>query len=64
MISPERRGYVAVDDADAFGPASGRALQLDDETGRDIGSEKLLEIVFDGNKPVRNGDQFGIGMKK
>ena len=37
---------------------------LKDETGRDIGSEKLLEIVFDGDKPVRNGDQFGIGMKK
>jgi hypothetical protein len=37
---------------------------LQDETGRQIGSEKLLEVVFDGNKPIRNGDQFGIGMKK
>jgi DNA-binding beta-propeller fold protein YncE len=36
---------------------------LDDEEGRQIGSEKLLEIVFDGTKPVRNGDQFGIGRK-
>jgi len=34
---------------------------LKDETGRDVGSEKLLEIVFDGKKPVRNGDQFGVG---
>jgi hypothetical protein len=34
---------------------------LDDEAGRQIGSEKLLEIVFDGSKPVRNGDQFGRG---
>jgi hypothetical protein len=34
---------------------------LKDETGRDVGSEKLLEIVFSGEKPVRNGDQFGIG---
>ena len=37
---------------------------LKDETGRDIGSEKLLEIVFDGQKPVRNGDQFGTGSRK
>jgi hypothetical protein len=37
---------------------------LQDETGRQIGSEKLLEIVFDGNKPVRNGDQFGVGMTR
>jgi hypothetical protein len=36
---------------------------LDDETGRQIGSEKLLEVVFDGAKPVRNGDQFGIGRR-
>jgi hypothetical protein len=37
---------------------------LQDETGRQIGSEKLLEIVFDGAKPVRNGDQFGLGTKR
>jgi hypothetical protein len=37
---------------------------LADETGRQIGSEKLLEVVFDGDKPVRAGDQFGIGLKK
>jgi DNA-binding beta-propeller fold protein YncE len=36
---------------------------LQDEQGRQIGSEKLLEIVFDGTKPVRNGDQFGLGGK-
>ena len=36
-------------------------IALDDETGRQIGSEKLLEIVFDGDKPVRAGDQFGVG---
>jgi hypothetical protein len=36
---------------------------LKDETGRDVGSEKLLEIVFANGKPVRNGDQFGIGQK-
>ena len=36
---------------------------LADEDGREIGSEKLLEIDFDGNRPVRNGDQFGIGAR-
>jgi hypothetical protein len=36
---------------------------LQDEQGRQIGSEKLLEIVFDGTKPVKNGDQFGLGAK-
>ena len=35
---------------------------LTDETGRPVMSEKMLEIDFgpDG-KPVRNGDQFGLG---
>jgi len=41
-----------------------RIAALKDETGRDVGSEKLLEIVFDGSKPVRNGDQFGIGQRR
>ena len=34
---------------------------LKDEEGRDLGSEKLLEIDFAGDKPHRTGDQFGIG---
>ncbi|MFI5379843.1 MAG: YncE family protein [Tepidisphaerales bacterium] len=34
---------------------------LSDETGRPVQSEKLLEIDFAGGKPVRAGDQFGIG---
>jgi hypothetical protein len=37
---------------------------LQDETGRQIGSEKLLEVVFNASKPVRAGDQFGMGIKK
>ena len=37
---------------------------LQDETGRQVGSEKLLEVVFDGAKPVKAGDQFGMGLKK
>ena len=34
---------------------------LKDETGRDVQSEKLLEIDFQGDQPVRAGNQFGIG---
>ena len=35
-----------------------------DEVGRRVGSEKLVEIVTDGGKPIRAGDQFGIGGRK
>ena len=34
---------------------------LRDEAGRQVQSEKLLEIDFSGGVPVRAGDQFGIG---
>lgn len=34
---------------------------LQDEEGRAVQSEKLLEIVFAGGKPVRAADQFGVG---
>jgi DNA-binding beta-propeller fold protein YncE len=34
---------------------------LKDETGREVQSEKLVEIDFQGNEPVRAGNQFGIG---
>lgn len=37
---------------------------LKDEEGREIGSEKLLEVVFDGTKVVKAGDQFGIGQRR
>ncbi len=36
---------------------------LTDETGAAVQSEKLLEIDFRGDQPVRAGDQFGIGRK-
>jgi YVTN family beta-propeller protein len=36
---------------------------LKDETGREFQSEKVVEVVIDGNKVVRAGDQFGIGAK-
>jgi hypothetical protein len=37
---------------------------LRDETGTRVQSEKLLEIDFNGAKPVRNGNQFGVGQKR
>lgn len=36
---------------------------LADETGRAVHSEKLMEIDFAGGKPIRAGDQFGVGQK-
>ena len=36
---------------------------LTDETGRAVQSEKMLEVVFAGGRPVAVGDQFGIGRK-
>ena len=35
--------------------------QLTDEEGRAVGSEKLLEIDWDGDTPVQAGNQFGVG---
>ncbi|MCA9034046.1 MAG: hypothetical protein KDA91_02895 [Planctomycetaceae bacterium] len=34
---------------------------LTDEVGRDVGSEKMLEIDWKDGEPVAHGDQFGIG---
>jgi DNA-binding beta-propeller fold protein YncE len=34
---------------------------LKDEAGRDVQSEKMLEIDFRGTEPVRAGEQFGFG---
>jgi DNA-binding beta-propeller fold protein YncE len=34
---------------------------LTDEAGRQVHSEKMIEIVFRGSTPVRTGDQFGLG---
>ncbi len=38
--------------------------ELKDETGAAVQSEKMVEIHFRGNTPVRAGDQFGVGRKK
>lgn len=37
---------------------------LQDEKGREVHSEKMVEIVFKDGKPVRTGDQFGVGRRK
>jgi DNA-binding beta-propeller fold protein YncE len=37
---------------------------LTDEAGRQVQSEKLLDIVISNGKVVRASDQFGIGMKQ
>lgn len=34
---------------------------LKDEKGREVHSEKMMEIVFRDGVPVRTGDQFGLG---
>jgi hypothetical protein len=34
---------------------------LEDEKGREVHSEKMVEIVLRGDKVVRTGDQFGVG---
>ncbi len=34
---------------------------IKDETGREVHSEKMVEIVFKDGVPVRTGDQFGLG---
>jgi DNA-binding beta-propeller fold protein YncE len=37
---------------------------LKDEKGREVHSEKMIEIHFKDGTPVRNGDQFGVGRQK
>jgi DNA-binding beta-propeller fold protein YncE len=37
---------------------------LSDEEGRAVQSEKVVEIVFSGGRPVRTGDQFGVGRRR
>jgi DNA-binding beta-propeller fold protein YncE len=77
MTSIELRdqpGWItfSIDGLHAY-PSSGEVIDtrtkrvvatLEDETGRHVQSEKLLEVVFSGGKPVRSGNQFGIGLKR
>ena len=36
---------------------------LEDDSGRQVQSEKMVEVVVSGGKPVRTGDQFGVGRR-
>lgn len=36
-------------------------LSLSDEAGHEVHSEKMVEIHFQGDRAVANGDQFGLG---
>lgn len=36
---------------------------LRDETGRDVQSEKMLDLVISGGRVIRAGNQFGVGAK-
>jgi hypothetical protein len=38
--------------------------RLTDEKGRAVGSEKMLEIDWDGKTPIGAGSQFGVGRAK
>jgi YVTN family beta-propeller protein len=37
---------------------------LRDEAGQQLQTEKMVEVDFSNGKPIRNGDQFGIGQKR
>src|SRR5216684_3528839 len=39
-------------------------VALQDETGREVQSEKLLDVTIDGGKVLRAGNQFGVGKKQ
>jgi len=36
---------------------------LSDEVGRQVHSEKIVQVDFANGKPVRTGDQFGLGRR-
>ena len=54
--------YAYPSTGDVIEVASRRVVAgLMDETQREVQSEKLLEIDFEGGRPVRAGNQFGLG---
>jgi sugar lactone lactonase YvrE len=47
---------------DVIDPATKKIVaRLKDENGKDVQSEKVIEIHWAAGAPVRNGDQFGVG---
>lgn len=56
--------YAYPSTGEVFDPKSKKIVAtLTDEMGRPVHSEKLLEITWSGDRPVRNGDQFGVGRR-
>ncbi|HZA35397.1 MAG TPA: hypothetical protein VE505_10740, partial [Vicinamibacterales bacterium] len=56
--------YAYPSTGEVFDVATRRIVAtLSDESGREVHSEKLLEIDFRGERPVQAGDQFGIGRR-
>jgi hypothetical protein len=54
--------YAYPSTGDVFDIATRKlATQLTDEHGAGVHSEKMVEIQFQNGKPVRTGDQFGVG---
>jgi DNA-binding beta-propeller fold protein YncE len=73
IVVRDQPGWVSfsLDGRHAY-PSTGEVIEtasrrvvatLTDEEGRAVQSEKLLEIVFAGNKPLRAADQFGLGRR-
>jgi DNA-binding beta-propeller fold protein YncE len=69
----DQPGWItfSLDGREAF-PSTGEIIDtetrkvvatLQDEAGRAVQSEKVVEVVFDGDKVARTGDQFGVGRK-
>jgi len=57
-----RGDYAYPSTGDVIDPKTKKIVaRLKDEEGRDVQSEKVVEIDWSGGVPVRNGDQFGIG---
>lgn len=57
-----RGDYAYPSTGEVIDPQSRRIVAtLKDEMARDVQSEKMVEIDFAGDRPVRAGDQFGIG---
>jgi len=73
IILREQPGWVTFSLDGKFGyPSTGEIIDtqskrilaaLKDETGREVHSEKMVEVVWKDGKIIRTGDQFGVGRK-
>jgi hypothetical protein len=71
IVLRDQPGWItfSIDGQYAY-PSTGDVIQtrsrkivalLRDETGRDVQSEKMVEVDFQEGQPVQAGDQFGFG---